>query len=520
MTQPLIQTAAPLPLLRVRQLCKTFGGVHAVEGVSFDLQAGEMLALIGPNGAGKSTTFNLLNGQLKADSGDVLMETGTSLLGLKPRQIQRLGVGRTFQITRTFGSLTVLENVQTACLAQAQQPLQWGMRPLSRTQVAAQTLLEKVGLGAFAHLPSQTLSYGDQKRLELAMVLAGNPRLLLMDEPTAGMALEERLALMTMAKELAQERRMGVLFTEHNLEVVFGFADRVAVMAAGRLVALDSPAAVQANPQVQSLYLTPTLKTTTTTTSTTTPITAFASVTSGTSKPKSRTCLEVHDLWAGYGPAQVIRGLSLTVQSGEVVALMGRNGAGKSTTLKALMGMLGPRHGTMTLLGQPIPADAPPHRLAQQGLGYVPEERRIFTDLSVLENLQLAVSSVSQSGPARHTDPSHSVESTPWNLERVFAVFPLLLPLQHRPAGLLSGGEQQILTVARTLMGNPQVLLLDEPSEGVAPQVVAQMAEVIQTLKSAGVGILLCEQNAAFTALVADRHLWLDNGVLHAQTAN
>jgi len=509
MTQPLIQTAAPLPLLRVRQLCKTFGGVHAVEGVSFDLQAGEMLALIGPNGAGKSTTFNLLNGQLKADYGDVLLETGTSLLGLKPRQIQRLGVGRTFQITRTFGSLTVLENVQTACLAQAQQPLQWGMRPLSQTQAAAQTLLEKVGLGALAHLPSQTLSYGDQKRLELAMVLAGNPRLLLMDEPTAGMALDERLALMTMAKQLAQERRMGVLFTEHNLEVVFGFADRVAVMAAGRLIALDSPVAVQANPQVQSLYLTPT-----------TACASVASGASGASKPKTRTCLEVHDLWAGYGPAQVIRGLSLTVQSGEVVALMGRNGAGKSTTLKALMGMLGPRHGTMTLLGKPIPADAPPHRLAQQGLGYVPEERRIFSDLSVLENLHLAISSVSQSGPARHTEPSHSVLSAPWNLDRVFAVFPLLLPLQHRPAGLLSGGEQQILTVARTLMGNPQVLLMDEPSEGVAPQVVAQMTEVIQTLKSEGVGILLCEQNAAFTALVADRSLWLDNGALHAQTAN
>ena len=510
MTQPLIQTAAPLPLLRVRQLCKTFGGVNAVEGVSFDLQAGEMLALIGPNGAGKSTTFNLLNGQLKADSGDVLLETGTSLLGLKPRQIQRLGVGRTFQITRTFGSLTVLENVQTACLAQAQQQLQWGMRPLGQTQAAAQTLLEKVGLGALGHLLSQTLSYGDQKRLELAMVLAGNPRLLLMDEPTAGMALNERLALMSMAKQLAQERQMGVLFTEHNLEVVFGFADRVAVMAAGRLIALDSPTAVQANPQVQSLYLTPTIKTTTT---------ALASAAAGASKPQARTCLEVHDLWAGYGPAQVIRGLSLTVLSGEVVALMGRNGAGKSTTLKALMGMLGPRHGTMTLLEQPIPANAPPHRLAQQGLGYVPEDRRIFTDLSVLENLQLAVSSVSQNGHARHTNTSRLVKSTPWDLERVFAVFPLLVPLQHRPAGLLSGGEQQILTVARTLMGNPQVLLLDEPSEGVAPQVVAQMAEVIQTLKSEGVGILLCEQNATFTALVADRSLWLDNGALHAQTA-
>ena len=485
-----MSASAPVqaPLLRVRQLCKAFGGVQAVEGLSFDLYAGEMLALIGPNGAGKSSTFNLLNGQLKADSGEVRLDTGQSLLGLKPRQIQRLGVGRTFQITQTFGSLTALENVQTAWLSHQQRRLHWGTGPLHAAQAPAQALLDQVGLGELAHCPGHALSYGDQKRLELAMVLTSEPRLLLMDEPTAGMALDERLALMTLAKQLAQERQMGVLFTEHHLEVVFGFADRVAVMARGQLVALDTPAAVQRQPDVQALYLLPA------------PLDRPA-IPGSPPHPTASPCLQVRDLWGGYGPAQVLRGISLSVYPGEVVALMGRNGAGKSTTLKTLMGWLGPRRGQIELLGQDV-SQAPAHELAQRGLGYVPEDRRIFTDLSVLENLQLT-------RPAR--GPSR------WPLERVFQMFPLLRALQHRRAGFLSGGEQQILTVARTLMGQPSVLLLDEPSEGVAPQIVAQMVTMIQTLKAEGVGILLCEQNADFTQQVADRTLWLDNGVLHAQ---
>jgi branched-chain amino acid transport system ATP-binding protein len=483
------------PLLRVQQLHKAFGGVSAVGGVSFDLHAGEMLALIGPNGAGKSTTFNLLNGQLQADSGEICLDSGQSLRGLKPRQIQRLGVGRTFQITQTFRSLTVLENVQTAWLSHTRKTFHWTSRPVRQATHPAQELLNQVGLGLLADRPSHTLSYGDQKRLELAMVLAGQPRVLLMDEPTAGMALSERLALMALAKQLAQERQMGVLFTEHHLEVVFGFADRVAVMAQGQLVALDSPSAVQQVPAVKSLYLCPDSP-------------SSAPPPDAASHPKAPPppCLQVQDLWAGYGPAQVLRGLSLKVHPGEVVALMGRNGAGKSTTLKTLMGLLPPQQGKIELLGQDV-TGAAPHTLAQRGLGYVPEERRIFTDLTVLENLNMA------KGASRLSQPTQRPPA--WNLERVFTLFPLLVDLQHRRADRLSGGEQQILSVARTLMGNPGVLLLDEPSEGVAPQVVAQMTLAVQTLKAEGVGILLCEQNDEFTRQVADRTLWLDNGVLH-----
>ena len=241
------------PLLAVRGLSKSFGGVRAVQDVSFDLGAGEMLALIGPNGAGKTTCFNMVGGQLAPDAGSVKLG-GTELLGLRPDAIWRQGVGRTFQIAETFASLTVAENVQLALLSHAGRvPRFWRpARPQFRDEAIA--LLDGVGMAAQAERATSVLAYGDVKRVELAIALAHKPRLLLMDEPTAGMAPRERNELMVLARRLASEQSIGVLFTEHSMDVVFAHADRIIVLARGELIAEGTPAQVRDDAKVREVY--------------------------------------------------------------------------------------------------------------------------------------------------------------------------------------------------------------------------------------------------------------------------
>ena len=240
-------------LLAVRGLCKAYGGVQAVSNVSFDLHASEMLALIGPNGAGKTTCFNLLNGQAVADAGSVLLN-GQELLGRKPREVARLGVGRTFQIAEVFASLTVLENVQLALLSHARQHLRLWRSARGQQREPALKLLAQVGMLAQAERAMSVLAYGDVKRVELAMALAHAPRLLLMDEPTAGMGTAERHALMALTKRLAHEQHLAVLFTEHSMDVVFAHADRLLVLSRGELIAQGPPAAVRQDAKVREVY--------------------------------------------------------------------------------------------------------------------------------------------------------------------------------------------------------------------------------------------------------------------------
>jgi len=240
-------------LLEVRDLQKSFGGVHAVDHVSFTLAAGEFLALIGPNGAGKSTCFNIVNGQLGADAGEILLG-GEPILGLAPRQIWRKGVGRTFQVAAIWGSLSVRENVQMALLSHAGQVFRFWQPAAIQHRDEAMALLAEVGMQAQAGRAARELAYGDVKRVELAVALANKPRLLLMDEPTAGMAPRERNELIALAKRLVGERGISVLFTEHSMDVVFAHADRILVLARGRVIAEGSAAAIQADPKVQEVY--------------------------------------------------------------------------------------------------------------------------------------------------------------------------------------------------------------------------------------------------------------------------
>jgi branched-chain amino acid transport system ATP-binding protein len=240
-------------LLSVRNLRKAFGGVVAVGGVTFELARGELLALIGPNGAGKSTCFNMINGQLEPDAGEVLLD-GRTITGKRPREIWRMGVGRTFQVAATYASMTVAENVQMALLARESRLFDFWSRASRMLRPEALELLGAVGLHDRADEPCSTLAYGDIKTVELAIALANRPRLLLMDEPTAGMAPQERAALMALTQRLARERYLGVLFTEHSMDVVFAHADRIVVLARGQLIASGTPVTIRDDARVREVY--------------------------------------------------------------------------------------------------------------------------------------------------------------------------------------------------------------------------------------------------------------------------
>jgi branched-chain amino acid transport system ATP-binding protein len=243
-----------MTLLAAEGLNKAFGGVVAAKDVTFALAAGEMLAIIGPNGAGKSTTFNMVGGQLRPDSGRVTL-AGQDITGQPPRRVCRMGVGRTFQVAQTFLSMSVVENVQMALIAHAGRTRDMIARTAALYRPEAVALLEKVGMAADADRPIGELAYGDVKRVELAIALAAAPRLLLMDEPTAGMAPRERANLMTLTAGIAREEGIGVLFTEHDMDAVFAHADRILVLVRGEIIAQGTPEQVRADEQVKRVYL-------------------------------------------------------------------------------------------------------------------------------------------------------------------------------------------------------------------------------------------------------------------------
>jgi branched-chain amino acid transport system ATP-binding protein len=248
------ERAGAITVLAVDRIAKSFGGIEAVRDVSFDVAAGEIVAMIGPNGAGKTTCFNLVNGQLAPDAGSVTL-LGRRIDRLPPRAIARAGVGRTFQVAATFASMSVRENVQVALIAHAGRQHGVTARATDLLVGAADALLERVGMTGLADQGCGTLAYGDAKRIELALALANAPKLLLMDEPTAGMASRDRDRLMLLAADLARRDRIAVLFTEHDMSVVFGHADRVIVLESGRVIAQGTPESIRADPHVQAVYL-------------------------------------------------------------------------------------------------------------------------------------------------------------------------------------------------------------------------------------------------------------------------
>ena len=470
--------AAVETLLEVRGLTRRFGALAAVDGASFQVRRGELRSIIGPNGAGKTTLFNLLTGLLPADGGEARVR-GTAITALLPHRIVALGVSRSFQIISVFHALTVFENVRIA--AQAKHRCRFAMLADSRSFAdlndEALRLLAAVGLADKAGALAANLSHGDQRLLEIALALATRPELLLLDEPLAGLAAHERVRVADLIRTL--HRSLTIVLIDHDIDQVLALSDRITVLHQGRVIAEGGPAEIQQNADVQTAYLGH-LK--------------LAAAAGAAGAPAGgEPLLRVEGVDAFYGKSHVLHGVSLDVFPGELVALLGRNGAGKTTTLAAITGVVPPRRGRVVYRGAEL-AGRPPEAIARLGIGLVPQGRRIFPNLSVLENLQIA----------RRGDRG-------FTLERVFATFPPLQALRGARGATLSGGELQLLAIARALMGNVDALLLDEPFEGLAPAIVEVVWNVLREIKGETT-ILLVEQNADLALALADRAYVISNG--------
>ena len=461
--------------LTVERLSIRFGGLTAVEDATFEVREGEVLSLIGPNGAGKTSLFNAITGYLRAAGGEVSFR-GRRLTGLKPHAIAAaLGVVRTFQKTSLFGGESVLDNVLIGLhLRSHQRPIaiMLGLPAVARDEreqrAAAWDILRFMALEARAGETAASLPYGEQRLLEVAIALAARPTLLLLDEPVSGMNPAEKARFMgTLAK--IRERGITVLLVEHDMRTVMGVSDRVICLSQGRIIADGSPKEIQAHPEVIGL------------------------------SARGRSVLRVDGLQCRYGRVAAVRDLSISVERAELVVLIGANGAGKTTTLKAISGLIRPAAGTIRFEGVEV-TGASPRRMLSLGVAHCPEGRRVFPYMSVRENLEM--------GCYLRTDRA-GIER---DMDQVFERFPILRERRDQAAGTLSGGEQQMLAVGRALMSRPKLVLFDEPSLGLAPNLVAQTFDIIRRIRAEGVTVVMVEQNAFEALELCDRAYVLEQG--------
>jgi branched-chain amino acid transport system ATP-binding protein len=452
-------------LLDVRQVSVSFGGLQALSEVSIDVQVGHVTGLIGPNGAGKTTLFNVITGLLGPSSGWVELD-GRDITRRKPHQRARLGIGRTFQRLETFGSLTARENVLVA----AEMRRGWSHDRKRSPSVVADEILERVGLQEVAGDRVDRLPTGTARLVELGRALATQPRVLLLDEPSAGLNESETATLGTLLREVAGSG-LAVLLVEHDMSFVMGTCERIHVLDFGRIISVGTPTEVQGDDTVRAAYLGEGEDH-----ERTAPAAASRDG-GGTTGPPA---LDLRDVRAGYGTIEVLHGVSLTVPTGSVFALLGPNGAGKSTALKVASGQIAPTSGEVRLFGSSVKGKSS-DALARAGICAIPEGRGIFPNLTVTENLRMAT----------YTGPSMAELE-----DRAFNRFPRLRDRRKQLAGTLSGGEQQMLAMARALTTDPKVLLLDELSMGLAPIVVEELYEIVARIAAEDVSILIVEQFA------------------------
>jgi ABC-type branched-subunit amino acid transport system ATPase component/ABC-type branched-subunit amino acid transport system permease subunit len=469
--------------LVVDGISKRFGAVVVADRLSLNVRAGQLFAVIGPNGAGKTTLFNMISGLLPIDSGKVRLGDA-DIEARKDFDRARMGLSRSFQIISIFKGLSVFENVRLA--VQTHQGLgssPWrSARKLQGATDKTWSILERMGLSAKAHLMAAELSHGEQRLTEIAISIASDPAVLLLDEPLAGRADSERSRVAAMIRGLAP--RHTVVLVEHDIDRVLAISDHVAVLHQGHLVASAQPAAIASDPEVLRIYL--------------------GEQQSGQAPERARTIearqplLAVEDLRAGYGGGQVLHGVSLEVGKGEIVGLLGRNGVGKTTTVMSIVGALQATGGRIVFGGQDISRQTS-DLINRAGIGIVPQGRRSFPNLSVIENLRVA-----QIPGMRGR----------WTEERALELFPRLAERRHQKGRYLSGGEQQLLAIARALMGPLALLILDEPLEGLSPVMSSMVAEAVERLREEDLAVLLVEQTASVALRLVDRVYVMNNGLV------
>jgi ABC-type branched-subunit amino acid transport system ATPase component len=468
-------------LIRTRGLTKRFGDVIAVNEVDLEVRHGEVLGVIGPNGAGKSTFVGMLSGALHADGGTVVYND-EDVTHLPAYKRARMGIGRTHQIPKPFPRMTVLENLLVARY--------YGKRSATGVDVHSdcEKILHEIGLWSVAQTKAEDLTLLQLKRLELARALALEPRILLMDEIGAGLVESEVAELIEVIKAL-RHRVEAIVIIEHIMDVIQQCCDRVAVLDWGRLIADGSVSDVMANADVVACYLGTGCEE------------IAPSVRSREAAPDTTPVLTVEGVAAGYGHFRALSDIDFTVAKGEVVALLGTNGAGKTTVARAISGMIPVTAGRIEFEGRLI-SGRPAHEVARLGLAHCMEGRHIFADLTVHENLVLAGTSAGKKDALQD------------RLDRVYDLFGVLAERRRKSGKQLSGGQQQMLAIGRALMADPSLIIFDEIALGLAPATVDRLYETLVTIRDEGTTMILIEQNVERGLALADRVFVLEKGTI------